>query len=257
MEEPIKKRRGRRRKNEIIADNLIKLDKKVKFKENENETIVNEDGEHTQSISFGNINIVVKKTKPDDFTIDLKNTSNSVIQCLLNTTIQEIDEYNNKNQYILNTENNKLININNSKKINILKHYEDNSSNGTEITETDILCYHCAHPFKNKPCFIPYDYSPKLDRYKLFGNFCSPNCAKTYAMNSKNFSNNVFLIGQFYRKLYSNWSLKIKPAPSIMALKVFGGNLTIEQFRENFDNNVNYSLEKINAKIKSIELVIN
>lgn len=167
-----------------------------------------------------------------------------------------MDEYN-VDKYIIRTDShNKIVSLNKSKKITTLKHYESSLSSGKDIKETDILCFNCSHSFTNQPCFLPYDYCPKLKRYKLFGNFCSPNCVKSYALNSKTFSNKVYLIGDFYRKLYNNSELKIKPAPSILLLKSYGGSLTIDQYRENFDNNVLYTLNNINAKIKPIELIV-
>lgn len=252
MEDPLKKRRGRRRKNENLRDTTTPRDKRVKFKEHSESEI---DG-NTQHISFGNINIVVMKNKQDSMKIDLKNNSTNVIQCALNITKKELYEYS-IDKYIINPDSTKLLSINKAKGISILKHYADSNSKGEEIMDTNILCYHCCHSFINKPCFLPYDYCQPLQRYKLYGNFCSPNCAKAYALNSKTFSNKVYLIGCFYRKLYNNTNLKIKPAPSIHTLKCFGGTLTIEQFRENFDNNVVFNLTKINAKIKPIELLIN
>lgn len=254
MEEPFKKKRGRRRKSELVTEHNINLDKKVIFKEDNKHT--NTSDENIQEISFGNINIVVKKNKQETFKIDLKNNSTNLVQCLLNITKKEMDEYN-TDKYIIHADgHNKIVYINTTKKLYILKHYEDATDKGEEIKETELLCYHCAHSFPNQPFFIPYDYCEKLKRYKLFGNFCSPNCAKAYAINSKCFSTKVYLIGEFYRKLYNNHSLKIKPASSIMTLKCFGGPLSIEQYRENFDNNVYYSLGRINAKIKSLDLII-
>lgn len=254
MDEQLKKRRGRRRKCEMVKEQHLNLEKRVIFKEPENEHI--EPDGNVQEISFGNINIFVKKNKQNTFKIDLKSNSTNIVQCLLTISKKEMDEYN-VDKYIIHPDgNNKIISLNNTKKITVLKHYEDALSNGEDIKETDILCFNCSHSFPNQPCFIPYDYCDKLKRYKLFGNFCSPNCAKSYAINSKIFSSKIYLIGDFYRKLYKNSSLKIKPAPTILSLKCFGGPLTIEQFRSNFDNNVTYSLSKINAKIKSIELII-
>lgn len=252
MDESIKKKRGRRRKCELIKEHNVNLEKKVIFKEQDN---IDNEGQ-IQEISFGNINIFVKKNKSETFKIDLKNNSTNLVQCLLSVSKKELDEYNIDKYIIHGDGNNKIVSLNNSKKITILKHFEDISSKGEEIKETDILCFNCSHSFTNQPCFLPYDYCYKLKRYKLFGNFCSPNCAKSYALNSKTFSSKVYLIGDFYRKLYNNSSLKIKPAPTILCLKCFGGTLTIDQFRENFDNNVLYTLNKVNAKIKPIDLII-
>ena len=109
-------------------------------------------------------------------------------------------------------------------------------------------CYYCHHSFENNPFYLPIDYSSKLDRYKLFGNFCSPNCAKAFCMKDKIFNNKIYLIGQFYRSLFGQ-TFKIQPAPSIFNLIEYGGDLTIEEFRKSFYSNSRYSLNNINTKV--------
>ena len=138
----------------------------------------------------------------------------------------------------------------------ILTYYEKEESAGKEIEKTDILCYNCCHQFHNKPFFLPYNYCPKLKRYKLFGNFCSTNCVKTYALNSITFKNKIYIISQFYREMFGR-DFTIKPAPNILTLKVFGGFLTIEKYRENFNRDIVYSAKKLDTKIETLEIIEN
>jgi hypothetical protein len=102
-----------------------------------------------------------------------------------------------------------------------------------------IHCWWCCHPFDNTPCSIPYEY--KNDNYSVYGVFCSPECAASY-----NFSDTLgisdmwerySLLNMLYRKVYDNKTYKIKLAPPRQTLKIFGGHLDINEFRENFTNN--------------------
>ena len=80
------------------------------------------------------------------------------------------------------------------------------------------------------------------------------------------------LLNLLYQKTYSN-QVKIKPAPSWKVLKDFGGNLSIEQFRNSLIlNDTNYTYlkppiisqysqierktKKLNKKIKEDHLVL-
>ena len=100
----------------------------------------------------------------------------------------------------------------------------------------------------NIPFYLPIDHCQKLDRYKIFGNFCSPNCVKSYCLNNKTFENKSYLVGQFYRKLFGS-EFRITPAPSIFCLKDYVGELTIEEYRKfNYKNN-RYILSNVNSSI--------
>jgi len=116
------------------------------------------------------------------------------------------------------------------------------------VLNNNLKCYHCHHSFENKPFYIPLKYSEQLDRYKLFGNFCSPNCAKSYCMSNKLLENKTYLLAQFYRKLFGA-DFKITPAPSFLKLKEYGGNLSIEEFRKFSYNNDRYILHNISCEM--------
>ena len=58
-----------------------------------------------------------------------------------------------------------------------------------------------------------------------------------------------------YRKLFgANYNIKL--APPLHTLKAYGGHLTIEKFRENFDNNINFTLKNICSKVITDEIII-
>ena len=71
------------------------------------------------------------------------------------------------------------------------------------------------------------------------GNFCSPECAAAY--NFDNFDGEEVwerysLLNFLYKKMYNTNNLKIKLAGPRETLKIFGGNLTIKEFRSHISN---------------------
>jgi hypothetical protein len=249
QEEKIKKKRGRKKKWESFSnvklvisdteeDNIIKFNEKHKIEKTNN---YNE-----ENVLFGNLNIVVHTNKDNnniniiqtDIKQNIYNENNKAI-CkieLSNSDIEEEDD---------------LVQVYSTEKLNeikVLKMYEDIYDKGKEINRTDILCYHCCHQFYNKPVLLPIDYNEQLKRYKVFGNFCSVNCAKTYALEDKILNKKIYLLSQMYKQI-NGYNYKIKPAPPKYCLKSFGGTLTIEEFRKNFTNNKFYNIVPMNTKI--------
>ena len=82
-------------------------------------------------------------------------------------------------------------------------------------------CWHCHHPFKCDPVSIPITES------EMHGTFCSLECAKSYIYMMKRFDENLLLMNLSHVYKAKN----IRCAPSFQFLDVYGGHLTIEQFR--------------------------
>jgi len=225
-QEPViveKKKRGRKKKWETTTF-------KTNYPTQEQETIIFDkkkiDKDYkTENFSFGNLCIEVHDKEVSDKKIDLFTNRNK--DCEIEISGDEDDTCDmKKNIYV--------------KKLHIVKTKENKREN--------LRCYNCHHNFDNKPFYLPIDYCSKLDRYKLFGNFCSPNCVKSYSLANKNFENKSYLIGQFYRKLFGA-EFRINPAPSIMSLIEYGGELTIEEYRNcNYKNN-KYIMSNLNSKV--------
>ena len=117
--------------------------------------------------------------------------------------------------------------------------------------ETSIYCWWCCHPFNCVPCSIP----EKLvdDTFIVYGIFCSPECCAAYLFNDNNHSSSqdiwtkYSLLNLLYKDIYKG--KKIEQAYSREVLKIFGGPLSITEFR----NTTNKSLYNIDMpKIKSI-----
>lgn len=95
-----------------------------------------------------------------------------------------------------------------------------------------LVCWWCVHELPGDPLHLPYKYDDRLKRFTTTGNFCSWECLKAYALDM-----NVARSGEIQeyialmRKHAFGKYTPLKPAPKRQALKIFGGNLTIEQFR--------------------------
>lgn len=132
----------------------------------------------------------------------------------------------------------------------ILKDVE--SSHVTERFGTDIMkeilgrtrsptyssttaCLWCCHPFGWKACVLPISYDAYENMYACEGHFCSPECAMAHLYAEPSLSNNTrwtrhALLSDLYRTLYT--TRELTQAPPRTTLRLFGGPLDIEQFRQ-------------------------
>ena len=82
--------------------------------------------------------------------------------------------------------------------------------------------------------------------FKMFGIFCSPNCAASYLFQSFPHTENVWenyaLLNLLYFKIYGV-NKKIIPAPSKICLKKFGGQMDIEDYRYNLATETTYAIK--------------
>lgn len=232
-EEIEKKKRGRKKKWQTtpFKNNYVSEgSEKVKFEEIEP---IDKEIYNTNALNFGNLCIKVHDKEQDtNLSLDNYFVDNKDKNCEIILSSDEEDTCNFKKPAT-----------------KIVKHYINGlDATSNKLKPTDIKCFNCHHTFDNPPFFLPFDYLSSLDRYKLFGNFCSPNCVKSYALNNKTFENKIYLIGQYYRKLFGP-NFRISPAPSILNLKEYGGKITIEEFRKSFYKNSRYTINNINTKV--------
>ena len=113
---------------------------------------------------------------------------------------------------------------------------EFSNFNDKKFFQTDICCWHCCHKFESMPCGIPLSINEE-GLFNTKGVFCSFNCALTYNYNSKECENKIqereSLLYLMYKKINNVKEVEIKYAPEKETLKMFGGTLTIEEFRMN------------------------
>jgi len=96
-------------------------------------------------------------------------------------------------------------------------------------------CWWCCHPFEGERLSLPYRYDEKRNKFSTCGIFCSWSCMKRYAIDKYGItrggiicSNIIIMRKRLYNKLGS-----IVMAPLRERLDVFGGDLSIEEFRSN------------------------
>lgn len=108
--------------------------------------------------------------------------------------------------------------------------------------KTDIVCWWCCHKFDSTPVPIPLTFSKNI--FKVYGNFCSFNCSKAFLQSKEplysSYKDNCSLLSFFCKKTTGKRE-NIIAAPSRLSLKMFGGNLSIEDFR---NNNIKLSVIK-------------
>ena len=96
-------------------------------------------------------------------------------------------------------------------------------------------CFWCCHPIEGSTVYsMPYNYDVLNDNYFVFGSFCSLQCANAYNFAAHGSSDKVWEINSWIQMLGKRYGFTntIRPAPSKYLLKMFGGNMTIEEFRE-------------------------
>jgi hypothetical protein len=170
-------------------------------------------------------------------------------------------------EYDINNTEQLDLEVKNSKDIidydipNIISILKDFNSNNEWPEKTDIKCWWCCHNFETVPLGIPMKIYN--NNFYLKGCFCSFNCILAY-VNDNSTKYKYDIIYPNIKSLRFKLTNKIineilNPAPPRESLKIFGGELTIEQFR-NASNDyifkrINYPMKIIIDQIEKIDLV--
>lgn len=183
-------------------------------------------------------NIIVRLSISNEI---LNENNNSVSSCNLDEQpyAYNHDTYNNisnvndvlvPNQHQFDIDK-KPCNENNAKIVNVLNEFAEKNKNNEWPINTSISCYWCVHRFDNSPFGIPINY--KNDVFDVFGCFCSLECAAAYNFNENNSQDEMWERYQLLNMMSRQMKLGsiIKAAPPRLALKIFGGNMDIETFR--------------------------
>lgn len=106
---------------------------------------------------------------------------------------------------------------------------------GTWPPAADVACWHDCHPFPSQPIPLLHRYEERSGLYYVYGVFCSPNCAKMYIIEHEQGVTSLRMV-EFLSMLRVVYGItgNLKPAPPRMRLKLFGGELSIQQFRNQF-----------------------
>jgi hypothetical protein len=115
-------------------------------------------------------------------------------------------------------------------KSTLLVQFKD-SSEVKKIPETsDVACFWCCHTFTNRPVVLPIRDTGEY--LQVTGNFCSPECAVAQLFDMRQDSHTRWeQLALLYRVYGEACQGKIHPSPSRSILKLFGGNLSIQEYR--------------------------
>lgn len=121
-------------------------------------------------------------------------------------------------------------------KCDLMVEFAESNKTQTIPLSTTVACYWCAHSFKNQAVVIPE--SERNNIYKVYGNFCSPECAMAYLLKE---SLDPHIRWDRMALLYRIYDVdgkgRIYPAPPRESLKLFGGPLSIESYRATLHSN--------------------
>ena len=96
-------------------------------------------------------------------------------------------------------------------------------------------CWWCCHPCENEPLTLPHKYDDRRNKFHTTGKFCSWSCMKTFAIDKYGCNRGSIICGNIImmrKKMYNKLG-SVKPAPWRYKLDVFGGDMSIEEFRKN------------------------
>lgn len=111
--------------------------------------------------------------------------------------------------------------------------------------KVDICCFWCCHSFDNPPIFMPLSYDLEKEKFKVKGIFCSFNCVLSYMNDSIKYREKKFLLNFMYKIFTGNKNFtEISPAPPRETLKIFGGPMSIEEYRDTFDKKINFTFQE-------------
>jgi hypothetical protein len=251
-----KKKRGRKKKYEI--ENFEKIlnrnevnnfDHKVAYSDDEN---VEAEENCVKKISFGNLNITVSKKIPPPVETYKNYVKKELVinenewesdeekEIPIENILQEnFEKYYKQNKKYIPGNVSDVVNKNEDsiKKMRVvtcIKNIHDLENTWPE--KTSICCWWCCHQFTNSPCTLPVKYDPLRKRFTFAGVFCSWNCTKAYNLERNDYAmyNRSQLITLLVQQMHGICSaINIKTAPPRQCLKMFGGYMSIDEFREN------------------------
>jgi hypothetical protein len=167
------------------------------------------------------------------------------------SNISEINEIMN----IIDESPKEILPVSDLKIVNLLKDFEEKNKVNEWPSNTSICCYWCCHRFDNAPFGIPVNFTN--NNFDVFGCFCSLECTASYNFKMHDNIDEMWerynLINLLYRRL--NLGKIVKPAPDRLSLKMFGGYLDIDEFRNYFKSNklINVNFPPMSSLTQQIE----
>lgn len=105
------------------------------------------------------------------------------------------------------------------------------------LANTNVCCWWCCHGFEGVPLGLPLKLIKRINKFRVRGVFCSFPCMLAFNTCSSDPSSRTThdLINYLHFKL-TGQHLKCRRAPPKWTLKMFGGELSIEEFRQSSAN---------------------
>lgn len=95
-----------------------------------------------------------------------------------------------------------------------------------------VWCWWCCHPFDGPELHLPFKYDERRKQFRTFGSFCSWSCMKAYNVDTgKARYGEIQMFITLMRKHVYDQIIPCPIAPKRQCLDVFGGTMTIEEFR--------------------------
>ena len=94
---------------------------------------------------------------------------------------------------------------------------------------TDVACFWDCHAFRGQPCVIPVSIEEGI--WRVYGNFCCPECAAAYLFNERLDSSVQWERYALLNRLYAEGEQSVRLAPPCTILRMFGGMLDVSEFR--------------------------
>jgi hypothetical protein len=194
---------------------------------------------------------IVPKMEDTINVIDNTNSEDEKIIFHLPITINEINSYDNDNNNlsifikseldittkndIIDSDSSEFRSSESLEKVYLNKSINNINTHNLNFT-SNTKCWWCKNTFTTPSIQLPEDYYNNI--FYCIGHFCSYNCALAYNLDQNDFvtSKRTSLLNLIYNKTYSEYN-KIIVAPHWITLQEYGGNLTINEFRENSINN--------------------
>jgi len=141
---------------------------------------------------------------------DVKSENNHIVEPVVNGNESTIDYYNMKSSLLIQ--------------------FKDSSDVKKIPEKSDSACFWCCHSFPNRPVVLPIRDTG--EHLLVTGNFCSPECAMSYLFDIHQDAHTRWeQLALLYRVYADACNGKISPAPPRAVLKLFGGTLSIQEYR--------------------------
>lgn len=245
--------------NDKIDDNLnIINDDNINFQDN----IIDDVFEKLKNENYENISNLQKEydeliEKEDSILSDIINNEEDLTELyekrLANREYQDnvlfnkLETYHKDNNVIdksFANEDNKNYNQEQNRKKGFFEILSNFIHNDNWLNNTNVCCWWCCHSFDTVPIGMPEKYDELKKKFLVKGVFCSFSCMIAYKKEIKHNCIKDYLIKFLYTRLTGTFLLDVhlEPAPARCCLKMFGGDLTIEEFRNSFKENKVYRM---------------